>query len=89
MRLYKPCFVVIIKAREGGCLTAPPLTTNPINYRIMKLIVKLIYRIELAYYLTTGRKPKALAIAWRKEGERVQRWLNEQHGTTYKYRGAY
>lgn len=55
----------------------------------MKLIVKLIYRIELAYYLTTGRKPKALAIAWRKEGERVQRWLNEQHGTAYKYRGAY
>lgn len=40
---------------------------------------------EKAVFFRTGRRGRALRWFWEEEGRRLQKALNREHGTAYKY----
>lgn len=55
---------------------------------IMKVLaaglVALIW-VEKRVFWATGRQGRALAAMWRRQGERIQKGLNREHGTAIVY----
>ncbi|MBR1698500.1 MAG: hypothetical protein IJ714_01780 [Bacteroidales bacterium] len=46
---------------------------------------RVLIRAEKAVFFRTGIKGRALRWFWEEKGRRLQKALNREHGTAYKY----
>ena len=49
------------------------------------LAFEAVLRVEKAVFFRTGLRGRILRSFWEYQGERMQKALNRQHGTAYKY----